>query len=251
MGCVSYLNAYPLWRNLSEDLHFAPPAALYTGMQKGDCDLALVPSLAASRHRDWSLVSNTCIASRGPVESVVLFYRERLSACRHILLDSESLTSHALLKILLKRRWNRDLSSLRFSLSNINFLHEENNSNILKYDAFLAIGDKALSCFWPEWERLDLGAAWRDWTGLPFVYALWLARPGVPREAIGEKIDRGLEKSLSEREDWLPQLAGESGLPLPLLRHYFETAISYDRDDEAQEGLERFFAEYRALGEDE
>src|SRR3989338_8332809 len=117
IGCVSYVNAYPLWKCLSSPVHFAPPADLYRMMEAGECDVALLPSVALQKHPEWQIVSKTCIASSGPVESVRLFPRRPIAECRSFYLDPESMTSNMLLQVLLKEKYSKDLKQLKLRRS--------------------------------------------------------------------------------------------------------------------------------------
>ena len=161
IGCVPYMNAYPLWRGLSQVPLFAPPAALYQLMDAGGCDVALLPSLALLKRPQWRAISTVGIASCGPVQSVVLFHRRPLPACRRIGLDPESLTSNALLQILLKEKY-------KLNLDNLDIINQSIALDLMQpldtaaLDAFLFIGDKALTAELPGWHRLDLAQAWYE-----------------------------------------------------------------------------------------
>lgn len=221
IACVPYMNAYPLWRLLPQQPVFAPPSELVRMMEQGDCDIALLPSIACRLHPEWRIVSETCIASHGAVRSVKLFHRKPILDCRRVALDPESLTSNALLKIILKEHGVAADFGVRPNTA----------------DAFLLIGDKALQFNDPTWEALDLGAAWKALTGLPFVYALWLARGPLPDADFSQHCEQSLSQSMRTLDDWLPKAE---------LRSYFTHALQFTLTDHYREGLAEFLR--RALG---
>lgn len=238
IGCVPYLNAYPLWRNLPMRPLFAPPAELFRWMEEGRCDVALLPSIALYHRPDWQIVSNTCIASAGPVQSVTLFYRRPIMECRSITLDSESMTSNALLKIILKEKFH-------INLKNINF----NSVNREQGDAFLLIGDKALGAHFDGYQELDLAQAWYELTGLPFVFALWLGKPSQECnfEALSRELEVSLAQSMVTLDSWVAPLAEERGIFLLNLKNYFNRSLQYIMVNDHKLGLEKFMREVSSL----
>jgi len=177
LGAVSYLNTKPLVQGLAEllptdELVFDLPSRLADGLASGAYDIALIPSIEFFQNPAYSIVSDACIGCRGPVLSVKLLCRRPLSEIKTLALDEGSRTSAALVRILLAERYGvrPQLEPLP-----INARYEDSPA-----DAILLIGDRAIhptsGAFVEEW---DLGDVWNRWAELPFVFAMWVARPGL------------------------------------------------------------------------
>lgn len=179
IGAVSYLNTRPLVFGFDQgvaseriDLSYDVPSVLADRLEAEEIDVALLPSIEVARIGNLAIIPGLAITADGPVKSVLLVSRKPIGEIRSVALDPESRTSNALTRILFAAFWKvrptfapgpRDLD---LALS--------------EFDAAVRIGDKALfdpvpgGCF-----TYDLGAAWKEMTGLPFVYAVWAAKPGV------------------------------------------------------------------------
>lgn len=182
IGVVSYLNSKPLFEDLAEllpdaDLRLDYPSRLADQLAAGELDVALIPSVEYFRgqHRDYEIVSDACVAARGPVLSVKLYSRVPPGKIRSLALDEGSRTSATLARVLLAERYGVEprLEPLPMQCTTQDTLA----------DAVLLIGDRAM--FPPEEQfpvTWDLGQEWFEWTGLPFVFAMWVARPGLSEE---------------------------------------------------------------------
>ncbi len=172
MGAVSYLNTKPLVEGLDAladryEVVFDFPGRLADRLESGDLDVALIPSIEAV-DRDYTIVSDACIACRGPVWSVKLMSRVSPEAIRTLALDEGSRTSRVLARILLEKQ-----HGVRPDCTPLNIRDDWRESPA---DAVLIIGDRAMRAAEPEFPvEIDLGQAWNDWTGLPFVFAVWAA----------------------------------------------------------------------------
>jgi chorismate dehydratase len=204
IGAVSYLNTKPLVYRLAE---FAPnaevvydvPSRLADQLAAGTLDVALIPSIEYLQHADYRVVSNACIACRGPVLSVKLFSRIPMERIRSLALDEGSRTSVALARILLRQRFGLTPDLLPLPL--------DTDARLTDADAVLLIGDRAIrpapDAYALEW---DLGQQWWDWSGLPFVFAMWTARSGTDADqlavALQQARDAGLQElpAIAERE---------------------------------------------------
>ena len=205
LGIVPYLNCTPLVDGLKCPTYKAPPALLAT--QAAPEDLILAPIVQAFEEPGWHLMEGCGIGSFGPVDTVKLFFnwdtpsnvipakagiQDLLKTLDprfrgddniahgnddlRIYLDTESKTSVNLLKVLLQYRWEQDLREIEFKS-----YHYSASSLPLwegargRGTALLLIGDKA-------WQQptsqpsIDLGEAWTEWTGKPFVWACWMSR---------------------------------------------------------------------------
>jgi chorismate dehydratase len=243
VGAVNYLNTKPLVYRLDRlapdaELLFDLPSRLADRLADGELDVALIPSVEFFQQSDYRIVSDACIACRGPVLSVKLFSRVPPQEIRRLALDEGSRTSAALVQILLRERFGVEP---QFEPLPIGDSLESSDA-----DAVLLIGDRAMHSpsgrFVEVW---DLGDAWVHWTGLPFVFAMWTARAGI--DLNGKLND--LETALGEARDLgvahLPGIATIEAAPLGLT---VPQCVSYLRDNlhfylgkQEHQGLTRFY----------
>ncbi len=186
VGAVSYLNTRPLvWRfhelAPQAELILDYPSRLADALAEGTLDVALIPSIEFFHNPAYTIVSDACIACRGPVMSVKLFSRVPLDAIRTLALDEGSRTSVALVQILLQERFG-----LRPHLQPLPLGSSPQESAA---DAVLLIGDRAIHApggpFAAVW---DLGEEWTRSFDLPFVFAMWVARAGVDLQGVDQAL---------------------------------------------------------------
>ena len=143
------------------------PANIASMLLKDEIDIGLVPVAILRALKEYHIVSDYCIACDGEVASVCLFSEVPINAITTILLDYQSRTSVALLKILLKDHWG------------INPILVDSSAGyetlITGTTAGLVIGDRALKQRNKSKYSYDLGQAWKELTGLPFVFAVWVS----------------------------------------------------------------------------
>lgn len=223
LGAVSYLNTKPLIHGLQEaapqaDLILDLPSRLADNLARGRLDVALIPAVEYFQHADYREVSDACIACRGPVLSVKLFSRTPLDQIRTLALDEGSRTSAALVQILLYQRFG-----LRPETS---VLPIGESCRDTRADGILLIGDRAIhpppEPFVASW---DLGAEWCRWSGLPFVFALWVARAGLKQTT---DIAAALEQARDAGVQQLEPIARHEG---PLVGLSARDALTYLRDN--------------------
>jgi chorismate dehydratase len=222
VGAVSYLNTKPLVYDLERlaphaEIIYDVPSRLASGLEDGQLDVALIPSIEHFRSSSYTIVSDACIGCRGRVLSVKLLSRTPIPKIRTLALDEGSRTSVALVRILLKEQHNL---SPRLKRLPIGAEAEDTDA-----DAVLLIGDRAIrppaGVFVNEW---DLGEQWFRWSGLPFVFAMWAARPDAELA--------GLETALAEARDagvaHLLDIARAEAAPLNITT---DECLSYLRDN--------------------
>jgi len=183
IGAVAYLNTRPLVYGLENgsagariELSYDVPSRLAERMRAGELDIALLPIVEYARIPDLEIVPGLGITTRGPSRSVLLVTRKPIEQIETVALDPESRTSNVLVQVLLHRIWQRQP---RFVPG-----PRDRDSALESADAVVRIGDKALFELPPQGSEVyDLGDVWTHGTGLPFVFAAWIARPGcVDRE---------------------------------------------------------------------
>jgi chorismate dehydratase len=178
LGSVAYLNARPLVFGLEHDSRFTLrhdlPVECARLLHAGEIDLGIVPSIEYQRGPcEYRVVPDLAIASRGAVASVALYTRRPMSDVRAIVMDTSSRTSVALVRVLCARLFKIDPAVRSHAPDLEAMLHDG--------DAALVIGDNALLWDPARYDamKIDLGEAWTGLTGLPFVWAMWVGRPGA------------------------------------------------------------------------
>lgn len=253
VGAVSYLNTRPLVHGLGGrglTLRFDLPSRLADGLAAGSLDVALIPTIELFRGNGYSVVSDACIGCRGPVMSVKLFFRTKPERVATMAVDEGSRTSVALARILLAERYG-----VRPRLETLPIGGRLADTAA---DAVLVIGDRALGghggpagdggCFQLVW---DLGDEWCRWTGLPFVFAVWAARPGVDPGALAS-LSRALEAARDRGLRALASIAAIEaaghGLTVPQCLGYLRDNLHYDLGADERSALAVFRARAAALG---
>lgn len=241
VGAVQYLNTKPLIHGLANrglDLSFDLPSRLADRLASGALDIALIPSVELFRQPNQRIVSDACIACRGPVMSVKLLFRTAPDRARTLAMDEGSRTSAALAQILLARRFGIRPRTEVLPIGSTS----ENTSA----DAVLLIGDRALGpadcsgAFQVVW---DLGDEWCRWTGLPFVFAVWAARPGVDLVGIVERLNAAKDAGKANLAAIAAAEAGRHGLTVPQCLSYLRDNLHYDLGTRELEAL-RLFRRY-------
>ena len=236
---VAYLNARPLWESLKDDaridLDLARPSALARALAENEADVGLLPVAAAATIGELRLLRNMAIGARGKVRSVAIVSERPLHELDTIALDLSSRTSVVLARLLLARR---KLAPHLFATD-----PEQAVAAVKGATGALVIGDAALDVETRFEHRLDLAEDWFEWTGLPFVFAAWFARPDAV-DAHHEDIFRvAKQKGLARVDAIAAEHGARSGLDPASLRAYLTESIRYDLGDEELLGLERFWSE--------
>lgn len=246
VGAVSYLNTKPLVYRLGEiapyaDISYDLPSRLADRLAKGDLDVALIPSIAYFQEPSYEIVSNACIGCRGPVLSVKLLTRVPFDQVRTLALDEGSRTSVALVRILLQQRFGLtpQLESLPIGAG----------VNDTTADAVLLIGDRAIHApegeFIAEW---DLGDQWCRWSELPFVFAMWVARPDVDTTMLRSAFEEARDEGIAHMNEIAAQEAPTAGLAEATCLSYLRDNLHFFLGGRERSGLELFRQHAVALG---
>jgi chorismate dehydratase len=228
VGSVPYLNAVPLTRGIEDQVQFVPPSLLGNLLRTGKLDAALLSVTEALFNDSYDILDGVCIGSRGEVKSVYLAHTQPLEEVTQIHLDPASLTSVNLLRVLLAERG-----------SHPDFIP------LLDYDAdlmpenVLLIGDPAIRYLrtHPERRIWDLGAAWQEMTGLPFVYAVWVLR----RDTDTTDLRRILQEAAGFGRETLDDIIRDrSEFDRAFRDDYLARHIRYEMGANEKRGLARF-----------
>lgn len=234
VGAVSYLNTKPLIYGFERgmmkdkvDLIIDYPANIARSLLNDKIDIGLVPVAALPQMNEYHIVSDYCIGSNGEVASVCLFSEVPLEKIETILLDYQSRTSVALLKILAKEYWK-----INPELKNTD---TEFRSEIQGSTAAVVIGDRALEQRKKSTYIYDLGQAWKDYTGLPFVFAAWVSNKKLD-EAFIKEFNAANEFGLKNIND----IVAMRPYPVFDLKEYYTRYIKFVMDLSMRKAIDLF-----------
>ncbi len=249
VGAVSYLNAKPLYYRLEQrsnrvELSMDLPSRLATRLASGDLDVALIPSVEYLRGAatGYEILPGFAIAARGAVRSVKLFSRVPFEEIDRLALDEGSRTSQALTRVWLDSRYGVRPSRIEALPMGVSALEST-------ADAVLVIGDRAMKVpDEPFHAVVDLAEAWKSLTALPFVFALWVVRPGVDLGDLPEILARCRADGLAHAHELASHHGPRLGLDREVCFDYLTNALSYELGDPEIAGLRRFAGMAADLG---
>ena len=236
VGSVDALNTVPLTRGLEDQIIFATPARLAEMLRRDELDAALVSVVEVLLNDRYDVLDGIAIASLGEVKSVLLAHRRPLEEAKEIFCDTASLTSVRLLKVLLAER---GLQPEFKPLPDYNFATAP--------DYLMLIGDSALDFLFgpPEHEIWDLGAAWYELTGLPFVYAVWALRRGIENAELRRQLTEAKEFGLDTLDTII---RNRTDYTEDFRKDYLGWHIHYHLGTDEKRGLARFMGLLRKHG---
>ena len=234
VGAVSYLNTKPLIYGLDlgmmkeqAELVIDYPSKIASILLDDKIDVGLVPVAIIPEMKEHHIISDYCIGSVGAVASVCLFSEVSLDKIKTVLLDYQSRTSVALLKVLIKNFWKIDVA---FEETSGNY-----QSKISGTTAGLVIGDRALQQRKISSFIYDLGEEWEKFTGLPFVFAAWISN---------KKLDENFIKKFNDANAFglhkIDEVVNQNPYEVFDLHHYYTDCISFEMDEKKKKGLELF-----------
>ncbi len=252
IGAVSYLNTKPLVHGLADpatnqlgrsiNLSFDLPSKLATQLRDRQLDVALIPSVELLRQPEYVVVSDACIACRGPVWSVKLLSRCPLNQVRTVALDEGSMTSATMTRILFQQQGiEPELSLLPIGA----------NWNQLESDAILLIGDRAMHIETALAEStdsrfhsvIDLGQWWVDQFQLPFVFATWTANSSLPtalRQEVAVALSRSRDHGLQSIGKIATNEAAAYQLSTEQCQSYLQDNLYFVLGEREKQGLKLF-----------
>ena len=229
------------------EIAYTVPSICARSLARGTADIGIIPAAAYTQIPGLQILPDIAIASRGPVRSILLVSKTPLEQVRKVALDTSSMTSVALTKILFER-WlggAREFVPMAPALGKM----------LAECDAALVIGDPALQVDCSQYHTLDLAEEWIRRTGKPFVFAFWAVRTEALAEAdssldlpsiFRHSRDHGLETvSIAQiAREWGPAL----GLSDESVRSYLTENIHYELDAGCLEGLQLFYRYAEEIG---
>lgn len=247
LGAVSYLNTKPLVYGLDArphdfDIRFDVPSKCATLLHEGAVDLGLIPAIEYLRGTDYHIVPDVAIASDGEVATVALFTRKALAEIESIALDLSSRTSVALTRVLCAKHWRIEPA----------FLPSEPDLEgmLSRADAALVIGDPAFDIdpAAREVTKIDLGAEWKALTGLPFVYAMWVGRPGAASVEQVRDLQQARDRGVAHLQEIARTVGGGDRALEQRSLVYLRDNLKFSLGEREAAGLRRFHELAAAIG---
>jgi chorismate dehydratase len=205
------------------------PAQIAQALLDDTIDIGLVPVAVMPLLKHPQLVSKYVIGTEGEVASVALFSQVPMDQIEKVYLDYQSRTSVQLVKLLLGQYWKKEVAFLTAT--------EGYMDKISGTTAGVIIGDRALASLNLFEHIYDLGSAWKQYSGLPFVFAAWVANKPIPLDFM-EAFDAANGYGLSHLEDVIALIPVNE--QVYDLHKYYTENISYELTPEKREGLARF-----------
>lgn len=231
IALVSYYNTLPFLHGLKgsgrwnrSEFILLPPSGCLEVFKNNEADIALVPVGALSTLEDYKIISDYCIGCDGDVLTVGLFANKPVGQVKFVYLDQDSRTSAILVKVLLEEY---------FKVNPIFLTNLPNQLDDLGDDeGVLMIGDKVFRHGKSFKYAYDLGRYWKEHTGLPFVFAVWIAKKAMPESIITE-----FNKALKHGLDLIPEIVKSLKNDSIDLASYYKENISFELTFDKIQGM--------------
>jgi chorismate dehydratase len=240
ISAVRYANTFPFIYGLTESgfdkkviLETDHPADCASKVLSGKADLGLVPVAVIPLMKESHIISNYCIGANSKVRTVQLMSNTRFSDIEKVYLDYRSRTSVNLVKVLAMNKWKRQFNWVSTS-EGFDFV------NIAPKEAVVLIGDQ---CF--EYENhftvmVDLAEEWKNFSGLPFVFACWTANRQFEKSFVDD-FNRALETGVNNIDSVVERFGKSGSIRGKDLKIYLTENIDFDFNDEKKKGMKLFF----------
>lgn len=239
LGAVGYLNTRPLVYGLDRsprfDIRFDVPSQCAVLLHEGAIDVGLIPSIEYLHGGPYRIVPHLSLASRGAVDSVAVYTAKPMSAVRSIAMDTSSRTSVALVRVLCAHAFGIQ--------PRLDPRQPDVNEMLLECDAALIIGDNALFLDHDALglQKIDLGDAWFQMTGRPFVYAFWAGRAGALCVSDVRLLQQARDAGVQRPQEIARQFFGHDPHQEAIAARYLRDNMKYGLGDEERAGLELFY----------
>ncbi len=236
LGVVSFLNARPLVEGLDTvervRLQYAVPSRLAAMLAAGDVSVALLPVIDLLRAVEaYQIVSDACIACDGETMTVRIFSRIPAEEIEYLYADGDSHTSIAMAQVIWSGMYGRPLRIEPIGPGD----------SIEACDPVLLIGDKVVTTpVRHRQHRIDLGKAWKNWTGLPFVFAVWAGRPNPELARLAPQLSAARDRGCARAPQIARQAGPALGWPVDLAETYLTHSMSYVLGPRQRQGIRQF-----------
>jgi chorismate dehydratase len=237
VGSVPFVNARPLVSWFESEGHdqvevvYDQPSKLPRMLDERECDAVLVSSYDALRTPGRTIADGVCIGTDGPAESVKLFSKVPFGQVETLALDQSSLTSNALALGVLRETYGSDPV--------VENCPPDVEAMLESHDACVLIGDAGMEAKPEGLSTIDLGQAWSDMIGLPFVWAAWVGREDLHPELV-DLLNDSWQWGKENMGRVVAEAVDRSGWSETVADHYLRQTMRYDLDEQAKQGLNTF-----------
>lgn len=234
ISAVSYTNTLPFLQGIKSspileemDLCVDYPAECARKVIADEVDMGIIPVAALLDIPNYQIITDYCIGSNGAVDSVFIFSNKPVEEIKTLRLDEQSRTSNGLAQILLKYYWKQEVTIVSNDTA----------------DAYVLIGDRTFGKKEANNYVYDLGQYWKEFTGLPFAYAVWVANKSLP-EAFIRDFNAALADGVSHPEDVIP------GLPIYAnfdYSYYLTKSLDFNLDIEKRKAIDKYLELFKTL----
>lgn len=234
LSAVSYTNTLPFLQGIKSspvleeiDLSVDYPAECARKVIQNEVDMGIIPVAALLDVPNYHIITDYCIGSDGAVDSVFIFADKPINEIKTLRLDVQSRTSNGLARILLKHYWKQEVEILTDG----------------EADAYVLIGDRTFGKKEQVRYVYDLGHYWKEFTGLPFAYAVWVSNKELPK-AFVDSFNHALGDGVSHPEDVIP------GLPVyPNFDyyHYLTHNLDFNLDSQKRKAIDKYLTLFQSL----
>lgn len=235
VSAVSYTNTLPFLNGIKQssvldqiELSLDNPSICAQKVIDDEADLGIIPVAALLSLPEAHIITDFCIGTEGAVDSVFIFSHKPIEEVQTLCLDKQSRTSNGLARVLLKHYWKREVSLV---------------ADMEQADAYVLIGDRTFGKKHLVPFVYDLGLAWKEFTDLPFAFAVWVSNRQLPENFIAS-FNEALKVGVSKPE------AVISGLPEYVgfdYHHYLTTSLNYHLTDEKKQAIEKYLTLLKGL----
>jgi chorismate dehydratase len=232
VSVVSYLNSKVFLKGLTDkhqstfEIFEDIPSVCAQKLMNDLVDIGLVPVAIIPEIKNAHVISNYCISADGAVNSVFLLSNTELENIKTIYLDTHSRTSNLLCKILVNEHWKLD----------VRFIEQMDEHHVIKeHEAYVLIGDRTFSKIGKYHTELDLAKHWKDFTGLPFVFAAWVANKSISKEQ-EQLFNAYLEDGIAK----LDEVIRENALNYFDVSDYLKSKIEYQLSEQKLTALKLY-----------
>ena len=276
VSVVEYLNTAPLVWGFTDgplagryDLNFTVPSLCAEAVRNGSAEIGIIPAIEYQRMDGVAALADMAIAAKGEVRSLLVVAKRPIDRARTLALDTSSRSTSAMVRLLAKHRWKIDPEFIDSS--------PDPAAMLARADAALVIGDPALRiavkidalhsrkpaagepCCTNDPEAApvagismlfvyDIASEWREWTGLPAVLALWVARREVATPEVAADFLASKAYGMAHIPEIASRAADQLQLPEDAITDYLRDRINFDLDAENLAGLDRYFRECAEAG---
>lgn len=241
VGAVSYLNTKPFLHGIKRsglmdriELIEDYPSRIAAMLLNDEIDVGLVPVAILPQMKESHIITDYCIGADQEVASVALFSEVPIDQIETVLLDYQSRTSVNLAKILFKEYWKKEVV--------FQDAKEDFRANIKGNVAGIVIGDRALEQRGISSYMYDLASNWIAFTGLPFIFAAWIAN-----KPLGEDFEDAFNRANAYGIKHIDEVVAEQHYTTYDLKKYYTENISYSLTENKRKGLALFLEKLSQL----